>query len=64
MLSNDVSQKTAHRPLLWPCAKFFRTVKSRFLVMEGKKKPSMELGEIIRLLVIVKLINIILHFLK
>ncbi len=33
-------------------------------IMEHKRKPSIELGEIIRLLVIVKLILSILHLLR
>jgi hypothetical protein len=42
----------------------FRAVKSRFYVMPDKRKPSVSLGEIIKLLVIAKLALTILHLLK
>jgi len=43
---------------------FFRALKPRFCIMENKRKPSTELGEIIRILVIVKVVITILHLLK
>jgi hypothetical protein len=41
----------------------FRAVKSRFYVMESKRKPSITLGKIIKILVIAKLTIAILRLL-
>jgi hypothetical protein len=41
----------------------FRAVKSRFYVMESKRKPSITLGKIIKFLVIAKLTIAILRLL-
>jgi hypothetical protein len=55
-VKNSVSATGGHMQV-------FRAVKSRFYVMNSKRKPSVTLGEIIKILVIAKLTIAILRLL-